>query len=259
MGKIKEGMHLAYGGISIVNAVPCGNGAVMPIDLKVYAREGKSSKDSSLTIAIKDYIRKKYNILTDFYIESEIPEGMGLKSSSAVSVAAISSIANKIGNPYPPYLSAKISKEYGLSITGAFDDAVASYTGMISFTNNYSFNIVKLEKNAEELKAIILIKESRHPINLDLMRKRCNKFNSAYKMALEGRIYDAMILNGKLMAEINGYSLEIIDNALKKGALSAGISGNGPSYFALTKNGEEGSIIDLFSTYGKLIVVDVLH
>ncbi|MCY0883556.1 MAG: shikimate kinase, partial [Acidianus infernus] len=39
-----------------------------------------------------------------------------------------------------------------------------------------------------------------------------------------------------------------------KGALASGISGNGPSIFAVTKEGEEGPIIDEFNLYGKVIL-----
>ncbi len=251
-------MHIAYAGVSIINAIPCGKGAVLPINLKAYAREGNKNRESPLINAIEDYLIKNYGIRTSFEIYSEIPEGVGLKSSSAVSVAIISSISHKLGNIYPPKLSAIITKSYNLSITGAFDDAVASYEGKISFTDNINLKILKLEKIPENLKVIIYINDNRHGLNLNLMKEKCELFNKAFEMAYNGNIYDAIKLNGYLMSEINGYDKNILDMMIEKGAITAGISGNGPAYFSLFKEGEEGPLIDYLVNKGKIIVTEVL-
>ncbi len=36
--------------------------------------------------------------------------------------------------------------------------------------------------------------------------------------------------------------------------MASGISGNGPSYFAVTREGEEGPIVDFLSRYGEVKV-----
>lgn len=251
-------MHIAYAGVSIVNAIPCGIGAVLPINLKAFAKEGKRNRNSPLINAIEDYLIKNYKIKTSFEVYSEIPEGVGLKSSSAVSVAIISSISHKLGDVYPPKLSAIITKNYNLSITGAFDDAVASYEGKISFTDNINLKILKLEKPSHDLKVIIFINDKRHDLNLSLMRENCKSFKIAFEKAFNGNIYEGIKINGYLMSEINGYDKKILDLMMEKGALTAGISGNGPAYFSLVKEGEEGPILDYLSNKGKIIVSEVL-
>lgn len=251
-------MSVAYSGISIVNAIPCYKGAVMPINLRVYVKEGKKNVDSPLIRAIEDYLQKNYGLKTNFEIYSEIPEGVGLKSSSAVSVAMISAIREKIGDIYPPKLSAIITKMYNLSITGAFDDAVASYEGKISFTDNLNLKIIKLLKIEGDYKAIIFINDSRHELQLKLMRENCKFFEDAFEKALQGDIFNAMKINGLLMSKINNYDQKIIESMISKGALAAGISGNGPAYFAIVKNGDQGPIIDYLEGKGKILIVEVL-
>jgi len=101
---------IVHGAISIVNAVATGFGSAMGISLKVKV-EINSKKGSGIifqkgagTGMIKKII---YDILPSKYlnnnqllitINSEIPSGMGLKSSSAVSNAvalACNSLVNK--------------------------------------------------------------------------------------------------------------------------------------------------------------------
>jgi len=254
--RIQEEMHIAYAGVSIVNAIPCGRGAVIPINLKAYAKEGSKNRDSPLISAIEDYLYKKYNLKTTFQIFSEIPEGVGLKSSSAVSVAILSSIEEKT-KVYPPLLSAIITKEYGLSITGAFDDAVSSYEGKISFTDNLNLKILKLIENPYDLNVIIVIKGRRNELNVNLMRENCKFFDEAFKRGINGDIFGAIKINGYLMAKINNYETEILDYMIKKGAIAAGISGNGPSYFGLVKKGEEGPLLDHFEGF-KIVLTQVV-
>ncbi|AKA73620.1 shikimate kinase [Saccharolobus solfataricus] len=252
----------AYGGVSIVNALPSWYGSSMAINLKVKVeiREGKRvySQESELIKTILNYFKEKYSIPDiEVDIESELPQKSGLKSSSAVSVALIAEIAKQydLRNINPPILSAILSLKAGVSYTGALDDAVASYCGGIAFTYNKMFRIVKLENLEDNLSILILAKGGRQkPVNLNELRKYSHVFEEIFKIALKDYL-TAMKMNGILIANILGYSLEPIEIALKKGALAAGISGNGPSYFAVSKNGEEGPIYESLKKFGDVIIV----
>ncbi|TRM97683.1 shikimate kinase, partial [Sulfolobus sp. E1] len=123
----------AYGGVSIVNALPSWYGSTMALNMKVSVnvKEGirDRSKETDLIKIIIDYFKEKYSI-PDILVEvnSELPQQGGLKSSSAVSVALISEIYRKfdIKDPiFPPILSAILSIKAGVSYTGALDDATA--------------------------------------------------------------------------------------------------------------------------------------
>jgi len=49
------------------------------------------------------------------------------------------------------------------------------------------------------------------------------------------------------------YEEEILERAERLGALTSGVSGNGPSLFAITKEGNEGPIVEEFSKHGEVL------
>ncbi|BBG24252.1 shikimate kinase [Sulfuracidifex tepidarius] len=253
-------MH-AYAGISIVNAIPSWYGSSGAVGLKVKAeieetKEREKEKESSLIREILDFFESKWDIPhLRVNVESEVPQGSGLKSSSAVSVAIIEEIYRRYNIEYldPPKLSAILSIKAGVSFTGALDDASSSYYGGISFTNNKRFEIIEMREPPDGVSIVILRKGNRTNVNLKLLTKFSLTFSEIFKIARSCPL-KAMSLNGFLVAEVLGYPKEPIEMAMKKGALAAGISGNGPSYFAVTKEGDEGPIYDLFKKFGEPII-----
>ena len=248
-----------FSGVSVVNALPSWYGSTMAIDLRVEVKieETKECKkyNNALIDAILDFFYTSYKIpCLDVKVFSQIPEKSGLKSSSAVSTALIGEIAKKynIEIDVPKY-SAILSLKAGVSYTGAFDDAVASYYGGVSFTYNKEFKILEIQHPPEV--SIILLPRGNRKINIDLsnIRKYRLIFEEIFKISRKD-IITGMKLNGILIAHILGYETKEIEEALQKGALASGISGNGPSVFAVTKIGEEGPIIDAWSKYGNVIV-----
>ncbi|MBO3801618.1 MAG: shikimate kinase [Thermoproteota archaeon] len=251
---------VAYGGVSVVNAIPSFYGSTMAINLKAtaYVKEGSGEHSSKLERTILNYFYKNYNIpRLKVTIDSQIPQRSGLKSSSAVSVALISAIARKFKIKVDvPKLSAYISIKAGVSITGAFDDATAAYYGGITFTDNRKRKLLKITNLLEDLILLILPKSNRPAVNLSAFRKHELMFVEFFRLALSGDIITAMKLNGIAVAEILGYDKTPIKRALRKGALAAGISGNGPSVFALCKPGEEGPVLDELSKFGNILFVE---
>jgi len=250
----------AYAGVSVVNALPSWYGSTMAIDLKIRVDlwEGKCNNPSSILIStILDYFKENYGIEgICVNINSEIPQRSGLKSSSAVSVALIDSISRKYNIKLDvPKLAAILSLKANVSITGAYDDATAAYYGGISFTYNKEFKLLKMINPNKDFSIIILPKGDR-PSNIQLKNlfKYRLLFEEIFNIAYSGDLITAAKLNGIAVAEILGYDTSIIREALKAGALVAGISGNGPSIFAIVKEGEEGKIYDIFSREGNVII-----
>lgn len=245
----------AFAGVSVVNAVPSGLGSTMAIDVKVTVElvsRGEGSH-SALTRCVIEYFAKAYGVPeVGVLVRSPIPSGGGLKSSSAVSVALIEAIKERFGvkGVYPPLLSADLSQACGVSITGAFDDAVAAYHGGVSFTNNLERRVIALRDPPEDIVVVVLASGNRKPINVDALKSSRWLFEEAFSIALRGDVLKAMMLNGMAVARLLGYDVEPIRRALALGALAAGISGNGPSMFAVTKEGEEGPLVDYFASLG---------
>ena len=252
-----------FSGVSVVNALPSWYGSSMAIDLKVEVKveETRECKkfNNALIDTILDFFYTNYNIpCLDVKVESQIPEKSGLKSSSAVSTALIGEIAKKYDIKIdPPKYSAILSLKAGVSYTGAFDDASSSYYGGVVFTYNKEFKILEIQHPPEV--SVVLLPRGNRKININLfaMRKYRLIFEEIFNISRKD-VITGMRLNGILVAHILGYDTKEIEDALKRGALASGISGNGPSVFAITKIGDEGPIVDAWSKYGNVIVTRVV-
>lgn len=265
MESIHEGIcSVGHGGISILNGIPTGYGAAVAVDLQAEScvmERGIEVQQSDLVNAVMEYFHKSTGKRYGVKINSRIPAGMGLKSSSAVSVALIESLQKATGlSGYPPRLSALISREAGLSVTGAFDDAVAAYHGGSFLTNNTAMAIEQRIDFDWETVFVLLLDGKRGIAGPEILRKHSSEFMEAVRLARSGDITGAMNLNGRLVAEHLGYSMESIRTADSYGAIASGITGNGPAVFALFREGQEGPLVDCFSRRGKTMVVrPIMH
>ncbi|HWQ17426.1 MAG TPA: shikimate kinase [Sulfolobales archaeon] len=250
----------AYAGVSVVNAIPSWLGSTMAVNLRIeVSLEEGSEQYNGLIGTIIEYFTKSLGIPRPrVSVKSPIPAGSGLKSSSAVAVALIEAIKNKYGLSYidTPKLASELSIKAGVSITGAYDDSTASYHGGVSFTNNRENKLLDLREPPKDLTVIILARGGRPRIDPNALRRFEDLFREIFNIAMRGDILTAMRLNGIAVAEILGYDIEPIRAALRLGALAAGVSGNGPSIFAITKKGEEGPIIDLLSRFDRVLVTE---
>ena len=264
-----EGIHegvcsVGHGGISILNGIPTGYGATVAVDLQAEScvtDGGTGIQQSDLVNAVLDYFQKSAGKRYGVKINSGIPAGMGLKSSSAVSVALIESLQKATGlSGYPPRLSALISREAGISVTGAFDDAVAAYHGGCFLTDNTAMVIEQWMDFDYETVIVLLLDGKRGTTGPGTLRSHSAEFMEAVRLARRGDVTGAMNLNGRLVAEHLGYSMEPIRTAERYGAIASGITGNGPAVFALFREGQEGPLVDCFARRGKTMVVrPVIH
>jgi len=254
----------AWGGISIVNALPSGLGAAAAIDLAVRARirpcQGKPrGSGSQLVDEIASYFSSRYSVARlCFDIESEVPPASGLKSSSAVAVSLIRAIKNafSLEELEVPRLAAELSRLAGVSLTGALDDASAAYYGGVAFTDNTNMAIIRVADIGLDLSVVIAVprRGSRPPIDLVALRRYSHLFQEVFSVAIQGEVLRAMTLNGLLIARLLGYREDIPRKALELGALAAGVTGNGPAMFAVCRRGDEGPFVELLSGYGRVLV-----
>ncbi len=264
MAKTKAIVH---GAVSLVNAIATQKGATLGIALKVEAivetSEGKGitikSQNKSLSsrlinktvekiISKKDLEQNKITITLD----SEIPTGYGLKSSSAIS-SAVSLACAKIFKPKftdQQILLAGVdaSIESKVSITGAYDDACSCYYGGFNVTDNAKKKRVLFEKGPNNMVAVIFIPKNRKRGNLKKLKIFSSIFENAWELARKTNYWDAMVINGLATASILNSEPKIITNLIEKGALGASVSGNGPSIAAITKKENESNIKKIFST-----------
>jgi shikimate kinase len=265
-----------HGAISIVNAVATGKGSALGISLKVIAEVELGKGRGVRFLTGKHGYRLVNNIihntmpkeiiesnLITIRIYSEIPIGYGLKSSSAVSNAvalACNRLAKQDDIDDYEILEAAVrsSLDAKVSLTGAYDDATACYFGGFTVTDNYSRRLTRSEKAPENLTAVILLPRNRTRGDISKLSSLSDIFIDAFRLAEAGQYWKAMKLNGVLASAALSSRYAPVMAALENGALSASISGNGPSIAALAYDDEIEQLRRALSKFeGQIIVSKV--
>lgn len=266
------GRALAHGAVTIVNAISCGYGAALGIDLWTEAKvtlnenvgviEGRILNDPSESNVLIEkavsHVLKHFKLEDKYgaYVEtrSNIPIAKGLKSSSvasnAIALATLSALNKTLDDLTVINLGVEASFEAGVTVTGAFDDASASYFGNLVVTDNIKRTILKIF-NPEEYNVLILIPEEKYytgKSDVERMRLIGREVKALHDLALRGEYWTAMTLNGILYSSILGFDVEPTIKALENGAIAAGLSGKGPAVAALVP---DESIDDVLDAWGE--------
>jgi shikimate kinase len=199
------------------------------------------------------------NNLVVVTIDSQIPVGMGLKSSSAVSNATALACAALVGDNLDDEIilnsAIRASLEAGVTITGAYDDSTASYFGGIVVTNNYGRELILREEAPSDLYVVVFLPNSSKRGNIRNLYLFSDLFMDAFNLAKTRQYWKAMKLNGLITASaLSGDYLPIM-TSLQRGALSASISGNGPSIAAVTYKEYIDDILQIYDKYDGVTVV----
>ena len=256
-----------HGAISIVNAIATGKGAALGISKKINVEmetsngkgvvieaEKKSMSSRLINKVIEKIIPKNELSKTKLKIllDSEIPTGYGLKSSSAISTA-VAMVCAKLFKPGMSdfeILNAGVSAsiETKVSLTGAYDDACACYYGGFVITDNYNRKIIHSEKCLNRVSAVIFVPKSRKRGNIRKLKASSDIFEQAWNLAKKSDYWGAMNLNGLATSNILSSEPKIISELIENGALGASVSGNGPSIAAIVQNDTIPKIKNVFSS-----------
>ena len=242
----------ARGAGTVINAIATLKGSAFAIELKTYADvevvdsgitceiADDPSADTSLIAECGRLVVERYAPRSGVHIatRSEIPIASGLKSSSAAANAALLALVEALDVDLEPLdvvkLGVRAARTAGVTVTGAFDDACASFFGGLVFTDNGHDALLKrVEINGPVLVYIPQVKA--YSAKADVWRAKLLApwVDVAYQMALDGAYEKAMVLNGLLYCTAFGFSPEPIVSALAAGAKAATLSGTGPAYIAL--------------------------
>ncbi|MBS7640404.1 MAG: shikimate kinase [Candidatus Bathyarchaeia archaeon] len=268
------GRAVAHGAVTIINAISCGLGAALGINLRTEARvkltnepgriEGKILSDpSESTILIEKAVMHvlKYFGVEDEYgarveTDSNIPIARGLKSSSvaanAIVLATVSALGESVDDLTAINLGVNASIEAGVTVTGAFDDACASYFGNIVVTNNLERRILRIFHPEEDYAVLIYVSPRKaYTAKSDVNRMKiiAEEIKFLHKMALSGEYWHAMTLNGLAYSVVLGYDPNIAIEALASGAIAAGLSGKGPAVAAVVPKDRVNDVRNAWSKY----------
>ncbi len=281
----EEATAVCHGAATIINAIAMGKGAAFGVDLWTKAEvkltdepqiiEGKIVSDPTENpVLIKKTVEKvfEYFGLTRKFgakvkTWSNIPIARGLKSSSvaanAITLATVAALNKKLDDLTIVNLGVDAALDAKVTITGAFDDACASYFGDVVITDNLKRRIIKQFRIAEDLTILFHIPaEKTYTISSDVKRMKsvATLVKTAYKEALKGKVWSALTLNGLLYSSALGYNPSIALDALLAGALAAGLSGKGPSVTAVVPKEKVDSVKDAWQPYeGDILQAKVNH
>ncbi|MGZ4851795.1 MAG: shikimate kinase [Halobacteriota archaeon] len=241
-----------HGAGTVINAIATLEGSAFAIGLKTQAEvevvdsgitceiADNPSADTSLLAECGRLVIERYAPKSGVHIvtRSEIPIASGLKSSSAAANAAVLALVEALDVELEPLDIVKLgvlaARRAGVTVTGAFDDACASFFGGLVFTDNAHDVLLK----RVEISAAVLVyvpRSKAYSAKADVSRARLLApwVETAYHLALDGEYEKAMVLNGVLYCAAFGFSPEPILSALAAGAQAATLSGTGPAYIAL--------------------------
>ncbi|HJJ30884.1 MAG TPA: shikimate kinase [Methanocorpusculum sp.] len=259
------GYGVSGGALSIVNAVSSGFGAAYGISLSTRAEVCEAR---GITLRINGRIANpffaealfsRFSSVSvdrlsgaDISVVSDIPQSVGLKSSSAAANAIISALAAESGMSLSPLeilrLGCLASLDAGVSITGAYDDAAACLLGGAVFTDNFRKSILKRVSMPESLTAVIAVPPTGARLSSAFPKEKLNaeKSRSIFDAAYAGDICSAICRNGALVSEALGIKDTISAAALSCGAAAAGVSGTGPAVGILIEKSAVSEFLSAF-------------
>jgi len=253
------GTGISHGAITVINALPCGIGATIGVNLRTMARfndygDGRAVRisndplenDAMARICVSEACSKigvEEPGSWSLDMDSEIPISRGLKSSSSACNAIISAVLDHFDQELEDVdmirLGVKCARMANVTVTGAYDDACGCWFGGFVKTSNADCRILFRRHMGP---ADVLIHIPEHKIQKKGLSLKDFQAYSEESMRIaniaDSDIHRAMTLNGSLISRIMNLDSSLADMAMESGALCAGISGTGPAVAMMFKVGE---------------------
>ncbi len=252
-------LGMGWGAGTILNALGTGVGCAFGISLKTVCRLRHSGSGNRMEMGrekeLIDDIKSFFPVVKDpeFNIESSIPPGSGLGSSSAFVNSILTCLYRTSGGIQPddiPGINSELSKKHGISYTGAYDDACASFYGGLVLTDNRKNEII-LRKDLYRDCAVLIPPARKKKVDMSLLRGS-EVLKEAVMEIEDGNIGQAMNINSEFYCERLGYSYEPVKMALRY-VDEVGLSGNGPAYICLGEGEDIARVIRLWRRFGVVI------
>ena len=272
------------GSATIINAIATGFGSAFGIGLDIVceARTAIDSircsndvgADNSLMEICVEKVFDYYNIDKDEFgislnTKSTLPMASGLSSSSASSNAIVKATSSIVSEEFDlkPLDDLEIinmaidaSLDAGVTITGSFDDATASYFGGVVVTDNRNREFIIKEKMDERTILIYMpnFYSKSGDSNPDRMKLLAPLVETAFDFAKQRNYFKALNLNGLIYSAALGFDSTIAIDALEAGAVASGLSGTGSSFVAVVDDNSIDEVVEAWSRYeGRVIKTNV--
>ena len=202
---------------------------------------------------------------------SKLPMASGLSSSSASSNAIVKAVSEIVSQEFDfkPLDDLEIinmaidaSLEAGVTITGSFDDATASYFGGVVVTDNKNREFIIKEKMEEHPILVYMpnFYSKSGDSNPERMKLLSPLVETAFSFAKDRNYFKALNLNGLIYSATLGFDSAIAVDALEAGAIASGLSGTGSSFVAVVSPDSIDDVRESWSKYeGKVIETAVYN
>lgn len=254
-----KGFGRSHGSITVINAMPCGIGSTIGIDLETtctFIPEGEGRTVTIMNDVSEDdklsriCVRRAYETMGmeepenwSISTDSQIPVSRGLKSSSAASNAIIRSVFDCNGFEMDAVdlirLGVNCAREAGVTVTGAFDDACGCGLGGLVLTDNTRDELLDSREigDYDVVIHVPALKIRKKGLPLDELRATAPEIRKAVDIAME-RPFEAMTINGRIISAVSDVDNSLAERALESGALGAGMSGTGPAVAIVTERND---------------------
>ena len=246
------GTGTSNGGCSLLHAAGLGYGASLALDLPVtvrlldrQSRRELDDPDNLLGTVLEVWTQSghpKPDGELFWSVKSEIPPRQGLKSSSAVAIAAIKALCDAsdytLENADIVDIAAAAQLASGVSITGSYDDSWAALEGgwkLINANAEDARSGVLLESpgpNSDDWNVLLVCRGDRNNRpQLEDFSFHQQAFVQALNALQEGKDLVALTWNGRgVVGALNDpIGRKLTNDAFVNGARAAGISGSGPA------------------------------
>ena len=250
------GTGQAHGACSLLHAAGTGYGASLSLDLPVIVKaldrpSKRKLKDHNnlLPTVVDTWVENQLPlpnglVKEDIFwaVASKIPQSRGLKSSAAISVAAVKALCDatqtELDDAQIVSLSSQAQVAAGVSITGSIDDSWACLTKGWKLIDANSEDInegVVMEGpglNPDDWVVLIAARDPRKDRpQIEDFAPMFNEFEKALIALQQGEILNCLTINGRAMCSVTNdlQGRKISNDAFINGARSSGMSGSGPA------------------------------
>ena len=250
----RVGRGAAFGAVTVVNATATGTGCALAVEGGATATWTRTldkaitlrpAGDDALVQAVaaemQDRLHGRGAVVE---VACAAPPSRGLKTSSSVAAALVRAAAGSdgrvLGDAEVEALAVAASRRAGVTLTGAYDDQVATVRGGCHLTDNPASRVVQAIAVKPWAVALWVPEASitkGRLRGLDLS-PAAEAVRRAAALAAAGDVPGAMTENGRAYHALYAKAGLPVDDrpvhvALEHGALGAGLSGTGPAVAAL--------------------------
>lgn len=277
------GTGQAHGACSLLHAAGTGYGASLSLDLPVIVKAlDRPSKrelndpDNLLSAVVDTWVENELPLpdgleKDDIHwaVASKIPQSRGLKSSAAISVAAVKALCEatqtSLDDADIVSLSSQAQTASGVSITGSIDDSWACLTKGWKLIDANAEDIssgVIMEGaglNPDDWIVLIAAREPRKSRpQLEDFAPMFNEFEKALIALQQGELLNCLTINGRAMCAVTNdiQGRKIANDAFINGARSSGLSGSGPAVIIVVPSLVRSSADRIKSTLERLMPAD---